>query len=413
MWVQDPGAKVVWEEALAGAVDVGLGGHDDWRLPTIKELYSLIDFDGGSQMSVAQSVPYIDTRTFGFTFGDESAGERLIDAQFWSATEYLDTTMWGNHTVFGVNFADGRIKGYGSTTPRGPMRQFVRYVRGNPAYGLNDFSDQGDATVLDRATGLLWQRSDSGATMDWEAALAHCEQLDLAGAADWRLPNAKELQSIVDYGEAPGVTGSPAIDPVFDSTDREGWLWTSTSHLEGPPDVAGSHAVYVAFGRATGWMDGGGGYELLDVHGAGAQRSDPKTGDPADYPYGHGPQGDVIRIFNYVRCVRGGASARYAVALGCGDGVCASDETGRNCPDDCGALTGGGGQPPDGPAACAREADCLAEGMCPPDALGCTCAPLPMGGQACVPTCRDDADCPASAFEALVCGPRGLCVPGR
>jgi hypothetical protein len=45
-------------------------------------------------------------------------------------------------------------------------------------------------------------------------------------------------------------------------------------------------------------------YVLLDVHGAGAQRSDPKDGDPADYPNGHGPQGDVIRINNFVRAVR-------------------------------------------------------------------------------------------------------------
>ena len=42
----------------------------------------------------------------------------------------------------------------------------------------------------------------------------------------------------------------------------------------------------------------------LDVHGAGAQRSDPKVGDPADYPTGHGPQGDAIRIYNMVRLVR-------------------------------------------------------------------------------------------------------------
>jgi hypothetical protein len=47
-----------------------------------------------------------------------------------------------------------------------------------------------------------------------------------------------------------------------------------------------------------------GNYQLLDVHGAGSQRSDFKTGDPTDYPYGHGPQGDVIRIYNYVRPVR-------------------------------------------------------------------------------------------------------------
>jgi hypothetical protein len=42
----------------------------------------------------------------------------------------------------------------------------------------------------------------------------------------------------------------------------------------------------------------------MDVHGAGAQRSDPKRGTPADFPYGRGPQGDTIRIYNYVRCAR-------------------------------------------------------------------------------------------------------------
>ncbi|HEY6896806.1 MAG TPA: hypothetical protein VI279_06050 [Rhodocyclaceae bacterium] len=43
---------------------------------------------------------------------------------------------------------------------------------------------------------------------------------------------------------------------------------------------------------------------LLDVHGAGAQRSDPKIGDPSAYPRGLGPQGDVIRIYHLVRLVR-------------------------------------------------------------------------------------------------------------
>ena len=44
--------------------------------------------------------------------------------------------------------------------------------------------------------------------------------------------------------------------------------------------------------------------EWVDVHGAGAQRSDPKLGDPSAYPHGDGPQGDAIRIYNYVRLVR-------------------------------------------------------------------------------------------------------------
>jgi hypothetical protein len=45
----------------------------------------------------------------------------------------------------------------------------------------------------------------------------------------------------------------------------------------------------------------------MDVHGAGAQRSDPKDGNPSLYEDGLGPQGDAIRIYNYVRCVRGGS----------------------------------------------------------------------------------------------------------
>ncbi len=42
----------------------------------------------------------------------------------------------------------------------------------------------------------------------------------------------------------------------------------------------------------------------IDVHGAGAQRSDPKAGDPEEFSEGHGPQGDAVRIYNYVRLVR-------------------------------------------------------------------------------------------------------------
>lgn len=102
------------------------------------------------------------------------------------------------------------------------------------------------------------------------------------------------------------MTGEAAIDPVFDVTEIESYFWTSTSHLE---NGAGAAAVYVCFGRGLGYMQmppGQGAYHLIDVHGAGAQRSDPKDGNPDDYPNGHGPQGDDIRIFNFVRAVRGG-----------------------------------------------------------------------------------------------------------
>ena len=111
MWVKARGEKMPWEAAVAGAMVCRVGTHQDWRMPTIKELYSLIQFTGQSQGPTA-STPFLDTNYFGFAFGDQSKGERSIDCQDWTATAYLSTTMNGNATVFGVNFADGRIKGY-------------------------------------------------------------------------------------------------------------------------------------------------------------------------------------------------------------------------------------------------------------------------------------------------------------
>ena len=302
-WVKARGQKTTWTNAIASVAACRVGGHSDWRMPAIKELYSLINFTGGCHGTVANSTPYLDIRYFEFVYGDESTGVRIIDCQDWSATQYRGRTMSGNPTVFGVNFADGRIKGYPKSFPNGRTAQmYSRYVRGNLAYGKNDFHENGDGTVTDRATGLMWQQSDSGKAVDWQGALAYAEGLTLAGHDDWRLPNAKELQSIVDYTRSPATTGTAAIDPAFKVTQVESWCWTSTSHFDGPPDIAGRAAVYVCFGRAWGYMWG----QWLDVHGAGAQRSDPMSGNPADYGYARGPQGDQIRILNYVRCLRDG-----------------------------------------------------------------------------------------------------------
>jgi hypothetical protein len=345
MWTQNYYGKMTWEEALASDDSFTLARYDDWRLPTIKELYSLIDFNGSS----FQQIPYIDTDYFDFRFGDSSLGERTIDAQYWSSTEYVSTTMNGTHTVFGVNFADGRIKGYGTSMGPRVMTQFVRYVRDNSTYGVNDFVDNGDSTITDRATGLTWMQTDSGTTLNWEQALSYCEDLSYAGNDDWRLPNAKELQSIVDYSRAPTVTNSAAIDPIFDVTEIESWFWSGTTHLDGP---SGDQAVYVAFGRAFGLPNG----TLTDVHGAGAQRSDPKSGDPANYASGRGTQGqdDQVRIYNYARCVRNGA--QFVPVTGSPTGQTAGQQLPgeQTLPDGNqqapgGQLPGGGtGQPPTG-----------------------------------------------------------------
>lgn len=295
------------------------GGHSDWRIPTIKELYSLILFSGtdpsGPNPDLARLTPFIDDRVFVFAYGDTLRGERPIDAQYLSSTRYTGRSARDLGKQFGVNFADGRIKGYDLATPEGSEKTFyVKLVRGNPAYGHNDFRDNGNDTVTDRATGLMWARNDSGRGMTWQEALSWVQKMNSAahlGHRDWRLPGAKELQSLVDYTRSPDSSGTAAISPLFESTRIRNEIgepdypayWSATTHAG---LMGGGSAVYVTFGRAAGWitLPGAGGRRFVDVHGAGAQRSDPKIGNPADYPYGRGPQGDAVRIYNFVRLVR-------------------------------------------------------------------------------------------------------------
>lgn len=308
MWSADVFGKMSYEDAMIYANNATLAGYDDWRLPSIKELYALIQFDGVVFGDEAVKL-FIDTTYFNQPLGNTLLGEREIDAQTWSSTAYVGLTMFDDETVFGVNFVDGRIKGYPviNKATSAPQQMYVRLVRGNSEYGKNIFQDNGDGTITDLATGLMWQQTDSMDTYNWEDALSYAEDLSLAGYDDWRLPNAKELQSIVDYTKSLQTSQSAAIDDLFESTpimDIEGhinygYYWTSTTHLDGINPYAS--AVYIAFGEAQGVMND----ILLDVHGAGAQRSDPKSGDIDDYPDSFGPQGDIRYVYNFVRCVRG------------------------------------------------------------------------------------------------------------
>lgn len=91
------------------------------------------------------------------------------------------------------------------------------------APALASLQINGNGTVTDSETGLIWQQEATGTAKTWQEALAYCAALNFDGNEDWRLPNRNELQSIVDYQEA---------DPAIDSTafpDTTGTFWTSTT----------------------------------------------------------------------------------------------------------------------------------------------------------------------------------------
>lgn len=142
----------------------------------------------------------------------------------------------GQITVY-QNGDDGFYqKGYTLTRP---------IVKG--AAGNTRFVDNLDGTVTDLATGLMFVQDPFtdipvfGVTSNWANAIINCEALNFAGYNDWRLPNVKELMSIVDYGSS-----SPAIDaPIFPNCKSD-FYWTSTT-LDYDNDYA--FEVYFGTGR--------------------------------------------------------------------------------------------------------------------------------------------------------------------
>src|SRR5580658_6634834 len=96
----------------------------------------------------------------------------------------------------------------------------------NGAPNLESYTDNGDGTVTDKVTGLMWQQSVESVTYTQPDALAYCAGLSLAGYTDWRLPTVIELISIVD----PGAS-SPALNtkyfPAVAFWENAGF-WTST-----------------------------------------------------------------------------------------------------------------------------------------------------------------------------------------
>lgn len=340
MWQQVPiSDKLSWEDAKEYCENLVFAGYDDWRLPNIKELFSLNDFGKGW--------PYIDTEYFFLASGEVDKSE-----QFWSSNIYVGTTVeGGENSAFGVNHVTGHIKTYAmggddmpsdmdddgapsdggpegtdngnpeeisdstsvlppsdgempggdnTGTMESPLFKHVRAVRGN-TYGENQLVDNEDGTITDEATGLMWSQDDDGEGLDWENALAYAEAATLSGYDDWRLPNVKELQAIIDYSYSPSAYDEAnlgaAIDPMFNCTaivneagnDDYGYYWTGTS-ANFTSDQPYYYAWYVAFGRAVNG-------EGLDYHGAGGVRFDTK--------YEGGPLGEGgERYYNFVRLVR-------------------------------------------------------------------------------------------------------------
>ncbi len=229
--------KYAWNESISIFIatlnGTYFGGHNDWRLPTIKELAYIVKY------SIPSPGPTIDTVYFPNT---QSSG-------YWSSTTHAEST----NLAWGVNFDNG-IGGYNSKS--GSRPSYVRAVRGGQSGAFDavdrsmddastadgSYTDNGDGTVTDTSTGLMWKQTGSSGT--WEQALSYCENLSRADYTDWRLPTIKELRSLVDYSLL-----NPAISKTYFPDAVSSFYWSSTTYARDP---------YGAWGvNFTDGLDGG------------------------------------------------------------------------------------------------------------------------------------------------------------
>lgn len=224
MWEQTAGiyGGYTVSDAETYCEDLVLGGYTDWRVPDRKELVSIISY--------WNLEPSINTTFFNTYDGSYFSSDRCEDL--------------GGRAL--VDFGYGKV-----WCDPDYNKQQVRCVRSgvNPPYAWTEgLIDNGDGTVTDQLTGLMWQQEEYGEpaqgsvceeiigyidSVQWETALTYCQNLQLGGHDDWRLPNIKELESITDEN------GTQTCFNMTFFPHACGNYWSSTSFI-----VDGNNAYY-------------------------------------------------------------------------------------------------------------------------------------------------------------------------
>ncbi len=274
-WLRNPDAygEVTWDQARVLAENLHDGCHGlcdgskkgEWRLPTIRELFSIVDY-GQADPIVPASLPN---------------RECVVQAIYWSSTTLLadPTQAWMmtfgiGPTVFMLKSTKNcfwPVKGVSTSVPKtGQSQTFGFDTTGQDGAIGNRWGvewperrfllgENGLGTVTDALTGLVWlQNANPFGWVTWEEALKKCLDVcdgikglkDGSKKGDWRLPNVKEMESLVDYGRVgpclpDGWHEAFLSDPnsPVGSTLQPSSYWSSTTVVGAP-----SQALFIILG---------------------------------------------------------------------------------------------------------------------------------------------------------------------
>jgi len=267
--------KVIWLHALDYVAKLNSEnylGHNDWRLPNVNELSSLVNVDEAGVST------WLNTQGFSNVQAD----------YYWSSSMYSGDTYSG----WGVAMDYGQVKyrGKAFTYNVWPVRSSGPSVISLPQTGqtkCNDesgteipcagtgqdgdiqegvawpsprFTDNGNETITDNLTGLIWAKNADipNDYKTWQEALSYIASLNSSnylGFNDWRLPNVNELRSLVNVGEVDTYTWLNAQG----FSNVESWYyWSSSTYATNK-----SHAWYVDMVHCYAYDTGKGDYNYV------------------------------------------------------------------------------------------------------------------------------------------------------
>ena len=271
MWTRDanlPNGTRTWNQAIDYANNLTLCGYSDWWLPNINELESLVN------ANEPNTAAWLNTK--GFT---------NVQPYYWSSTTVsLNDRSWVVSMWYGYVDDDGGIKNSSNYNYVLPVRsgqtgiiqlpktgQTASYYAGDDgdlmrgiAWPSPRFADTGIDTVTDNLTGLVWTKDANvpgpsvcspATTKTWQEALDYVKCLNnnsYLGYNDWRLPNRRELKSLIDYSNHdPALpTGHPFTNMQLDD------YWSSTTDTTNFFGVVGAWHVYMHDGHVYGSLKG-------------------------------------------------------------------------------------------------------------------------------------------------------------
>jgi len=232
------GTTCTWDEAQTYCSGLSLGGATDWRLPSVKELRTIVDF---TQDPVA------------------------LDPIAFPHTSYSYVYWTANPSAESVNNAWGILIGNGNYSQFRRIDSYnVRCVRGSRCAPPVRYTVLEGGLVRDGITQLMWQRDGAGPrtgctgpegrTCTFAEARTYCEDLVLGGFDDFRMPTAKEMDSLVDFTVPPmGPTIDGAAFPNTPTDPQADRFWSSTTGWEPTTSQPFAWCTYFYNGDSLGY----------------------------------------------------------------------------------------------------------------------------------------------------------------